>query len=406
VLFVLTDPARASVTIKSGRSAVRQGQSEEGEFRVELPPGNYDLEVTSPDHLPFTGKALVKTDGPAIIPVELTPTTGSILVGPLEPDANILLNGKKPASVNIHKAENQIELENVPVGLHSLRITHPAILDWERDGIEVQGGARTYVAPVLRPAIVNLVVRSEPGAEVYVDGSYKGQVTESGRTGVLELKPGEHTIRLTRDDFEPVEQKRVFAPGESTIEVKLTRIVFSPEFSDYFVEGGKFWAAPPGWQFGRGTMRVRGAGVGLVRDKIYKDFKMEFDVSFVNGKGAVWIVRARDEKNYYMFQLAGPKGGAPNTFRSYLCQNGKVTLLKSDFVAEDLSKPNDSFHIIIDAKGPTIKHSIQVKSSPKAGSPEPISLLSDNAISNGTIGFSTVDGEETLVYVVSVVPAT
>lgn len=406
VLFVLTDrAAKASITIRSGPMAVKQGESEDGEFRAELPPGNYDIEVTAPKHLPFKGKAAVKLPGPAIVPVELTPTMGSVLIGPVESDASILIDGQPPASISIRKAENQIEIEDVAAGLHSLRITHPSIVAWERDKVEVQGGARTYVAPVFKPALVSLIVKSEPGAEVYVDDSYKGQVTEAGTTGALELKPGEHTIRVTKDQFSPAVQRGDFAAGEASVEVKLSRIAFSPEFSDYFVEGGKFWTVPAGWQFSRGNMLVRGPGAGFVRDRIYKDFKMEFDVRLPNGKGAVWIVRARDAKNFYMFQLSGPRGSAPNTFRSYVCKEGKVALLKSDFVAEDLSRPNDSYHVILEANGPSIRHSIQVKSAPKAGGPEPISLLTDNTFSYGTVGFTTIDSEETAVYFVSIAPS-
>jgi hypothetical protein len=406
VLFVLTDRAtKASITIRSGVAAVKQGESEDGEFRAELAPGNYDIEVTAPNYMPFKGKAAVKLSGPAILPVELIPTMGSILIGPVEPDATILIDGQKPASISIRKAENQIEIEDVAVGLHSLRITHPSIVAWEREKIEVQGGARTYVAPLLKPALVSLIVRSEAGAEVYIDGSYKGQVTDAGSTGALELKPGEHVIRVVKDQFSPFEQTRVLAVGEATVDARLSRITFSPEFSDYFVEGGKFWTVPASWQFSRGNMLVRGAGVGFVRDRIYKDFRMEFDVRLPNSKGAVWIVRARDGKNFYMFQLSGPKGSAPNTFRSYICQDGKVTLLKSDFVAEDLSRPNDSYHVIVESSGPSIKHSIQVKSAPKASGPEPISLLSDNTFSYGAVGFTTIDGEETVVYFVSIAPS-
>lgn len=404
VLFVLTRPAAATISVKSRGAVVEEGQAEDGEFRAELSPGVYDVEVTAPKHQTSSEKATVKQGAPAIIPVALTPTTGSILIGPVEPDASISVNGQKPGAVRVHKAENQIEIEDMPAGFYTLRIAHPSIADWERERIEVQGGATTYVAPRLRPAIVALVVKSEPGAAIYIDGSFKGEVAESGRTGVLDVSPGQHTIRVVKDEYATAEETRTFTAGDAEVELKLNRIVFSSEFSDFFLEGDKFWKIPSTWQVNRGNMVVRGAGLGLLKDRVYKDFKMAFDVRFVNGKGAVWVTRARDDRNYYLFQLSGPKASTPSTFRTFICEDGRMKLIKTDFVAENLSRPNDSFHIIVEAKGSTIKHSIQIKSAPRADGPQPLSLLSDNTFSYGTIGFGTLDNEEASIYFVSIVP--
>jgi hypothetical protein len=74
-------------------------------------------------------------------------------------------------------------------------------------------------------------------------------------------------------------------------------------------------------------------------------------------------------------------------------------------VPENLSVPGDKFHIIIEAKGPEIKHFIQIKSNPKATQPQPFSVTTDTTFSNGRIGFGTIDGEEFVVQFVGVIPA-
>ena len=112
VLFVLTDPPVANVVIKSRGSAVRQGRSEDGQFRAELPPGPYDVEVTSENYRTFTAKALVKQAGTEPVDAELVPTTGSVLIGlgSVDTDVNVFLDGRKltrPA----RKSENQIEFD-------------------------------------------------------------------------------------------------------------------------------------------------------------------------------------------------------------------------------------------------------------------------------------------------------
>jgi hypothetical protein len=74
-------------------------------------------------------------------------------------------------------------------------------------------------------------------------------------------------------------------------------------------------------------------------------------------------------------------------------------------VPENLGVPGDTFHIIIDARGPDIKHFLQLKSNPKATAPQPFSWVTDQSLSNGRIGFSTRDGEAFMVQFVSIVPA-
>jgi hypothetical protein len=403
ILLVITNPATADLIVKNSRGVeVTNGKRAGSRYRAELPPGEYSIMVTSANHNPFVGKASVKAGREEIVDVELTPTIGSIMIGPVEADADLLIDGQKPVGISFKREENQIKIDGVATGIHTLRITHPTIVDWE-EKIEVKGGEATNVTPKFKPAIVYLVVESEPGAQVYVDNIYKSRIPETGKSGIIELQPGPHTIKATKDEYVSSEQTGAFSAGNTLVELKLTRVAFSPEFTDYFMDGTKFWTAKE-WRAESGKMVVQGPGIGLLRDKLYKDFKMEIDVKFANGKGAVWILRAQDEQNYYIFQLSGPKGASPKTFRSYICQNGTLNLIKTDFVAEDLSRPNDSFHIVIEAKGSTIKHFIQASRAPKAEGPQPLSIISDKTFSYGAVGFGTIDNEEAIVQLVSIVP--
>ena len=403
VLFVLTDPPASEVIVKNRRGiAVENGKSnEEGEFRAELSPGLYDIEITAENYSPQVKKNIsVKPPQPQILQADLEPTTGSIMValGSVESDANILINGQKPARI-VKKGENLLEIEGLPAGTYDLRIAHPTIAAWEKR-IAVLNGASTPVSPRFKPAFVNLTVKSEPGAEIYVDDTYQGSVAENGEILISnKLAPGGHTIKAIKDKYETASQTKTFVAGDDQVELKLKRVSFSPEFADSFMGGSASWAAPKTWEVKSGRMSISGPDIGLVRDVIYDDFKMEFDVSFTNGKGAAWIVRARDKQNYYMFQLTGPKGSPPTTFSSYLCQDGQIRRLKPpDYVALNLGIKNDSFHITVEVKGTTIKHSVEVTSDPRVTGPQPISELRDaDAISYGGIGFGTKDGEEFLV---------
>ena len=409
VLFVLTEPPVADVTIKSRGATVKQGRSEDGEFRAELPPGLYDVEVKSQRYQPFAAKASVRQVGTKPVEADLVPTVGSILIGlgSVDTDASLYLDGRKITAV-VKKGENQIELENLPVGEHTLRISHPTIVDWERK-VEVAGGSTTTVTPRFALAIVNLIIKSEPGAEVSVDETYAGRVGDNGELRVFNnLGPGEHTVRVVKDKFEASQIKKRFAVGNETLEMPLKRKVFSEGFGDQFLGPPTNWDIPRGWQVTKGKMHVRPAptaAVGLVRDKEYANFKASFDLTFVNGKGAAWVVRARDKQNYYLFHLVGPSGNGRNTFHSYIVQNGQAKPLKApEFLALDLSAPNASFLITIEATGGSIKHFIEISNAPQASGRRPLSVLNDGTYSSGTLGFTSKDGEEFVIFFVNVEP--
>jgi hypothetical protein len=405
VLAVATTPAIAKIIIKDEQgAAIRDGQTKDGAYQVELRPGAYRIEVTADKYLPQTFEVQVKQGKPTVVQAQLASAFGSILIsmGSVGSEATILIDGQKPASVT-PKTENRIQIDNIPVGSHTLLITHPSIATYESK-IEVIGGVPTFVAPAFRVAMTNLVIRSEPGAEIYVDGAMVGKTLDNGELRIPDrYKPGQHTVRAEKDFFEAAQEIKSLGIGDQVVEVKLTHLKSSPEWGDDFHEGLKFWEAPSSWQVNRRSLMVKGSEAGLVQNKNYVDFKMEFDISFANGKGAVWIIRARDKKNFYLFQLCGPKGSSPKTFRSYVYRNGQSTMLNSTTMLEDLTRPNDSYTITIEAKGSTIKHSIRLKSRPAAGS-QLFSTLTDSTFSYGTAGFAAVDGEEFVVYFVNVVP--
>lgn len=411
VLLILTDPPIATVTIKnSNGKVVTQGESKDGELQIELPIGKYDVEVTAHQYYPYPrGKGiLVSAARPQTVPAYLKATTGSMIIGPIDEDARVLIDGKKLSDLNIKftvkKDEKQIALDDVAEGYHTLSITSPRIADWKRDRVLVEGGATSYITTTFELALVNINVKSEPGAEIYLDGMMAGKTSAAGELRIPEKKPGQHTIRAEKERFEPAQKTEAFGIGNAFVEVPLSRIKSSPEFSDYFQAGTSFWDAPKTWQVKNGKLIVKDSSEVGLRTGIYDDFKMIFDISFLNDKGAVWIIRARDKKNYYLFQLSGPKGANPKFFQSYIYQSGQQPrLLSSDRVVEDLTRPNDSYTITIEAKGSTIKHFIQLKSNPRAGS-ELFSTLTDSTLSYGAVGFGAIAGEEFIVYLVTVQP--
>jgi hypothetical protein len=405
VLTILTNTP-ASVVVKPRDAALKplQGQStgSDNKFRAELPPGTYDIEVSAARYSPRKVSG-IKLETDEAVPVELTPLGGVVQIGGVDPAATVLIDDKKPLALSIRKEEKLIELADVAAGRHKLRVIQNQN-EWSRD-IVVEDGRTKYIAAEFKAALVGLVVKTEPEAEIYIDDNYGGRANDKGEIRISDLAPGEHVVRAKKNEYLPAQKSQLFSAGPAELRLPLSRTVFSPEFVDTFVQGVKFWNSPTSWQASPGKLKVQGAGVGFIRDSVFKDFRMEFDVSFINGRGAVWILRGENDKTYYLCQLTGPASPSPNMFRTYIYENGQPRLLKEFPVPENLGVPGDTFHVIVEARGPDIKHLLQLKSNPKAGPPQPFSWVTDSSFSNGKVGFGTRDAEAFLVQFVSVVPA-
>lgn len=335
VLFVLVSPSSASVVIKNSRGrVVNDDPSVGGEFRTELPPGTYDVEVYAPNCLPATTRTSVTAGSAVKVPVELTPSTGSVLFETLVTDATVLIDGGRTGDLNIrtNRTANRIELLGVRAGFHSFTVTHPTIRDWLIDKLEVQGGAATRVVPRFKPAVS-------------------------------------------------------LASG----------------FDDDFSQGSRFWTIPQSWKVMQG-MIVRDSGLGLLRGRVYQDFRMEFEVSFVKGTDVVWVVRARDGDNYYMFHLSGPGSAAPYRFRSYICIGGVSREIRNVDVPKDLFARDTGLRIIVEGRGETVRNSVQARRDRGNVQTRELDTLSDKGFASGLVGFKAVPGSEARIRSFLIVP--
>jgi serine/threonine protein kinase len=181
--------------------------------------------------------------------------------------------------------------------------------------------------------------------------------------------------------------------------------VFSPEFQDEFLGGLDLWSAPGTWRVDRGKLIVRGSDFGTLKGKYYEDLTASFNLSFLNAKGAVWILRAAsDLKGYYMCQLTGPRGTPPNSFACFKVIDGKRESVLSPIpVGANLGRKDDQFNMTVKVAGDTIEHLIEVVSEPAEG-PRLLGKVTDPAFSGGTLGFGGPDGEEFVVRSLKILP--
>jgi hypothetical protein len=182
--------------------------------------------------------------------------------------------------------------------------------------------------------------------------------------------------------------------------------VFAPMFQDEFLGTLDAWIFPKTWSLDHGGLIVRGIGLGSLKEKHYDDFTATFNVTFLNNKGAVWIVRAENNPSrYYMFQLTGPGGNPPCSFTGYRFLNDqRETALGPVAIGANLEIKDDQFTIEIQAAGNKIENFISLVSQPSE-KPRLLGQLIDPMIPEGTIGFGTKDGEEFIVRAFKIIPA-
>lgn len=396
-LSVVTTPAIANVVIKDEQGkVVGDGQSKEGKLEKELRPGVYRIEVTAEKYLPGTFEAVVRKGKTEVVQAKLAPSSGSILIslGSVGPDVTILIDGQKPA--NLMRKGNRIQIEDIRIGSHALRITHPSIASYE-ERVEVTGGTSTPVTPMFQSAVAELEVLSEPGAKVYIDSEQVGETNPEGRLKRSGVSVGRHEIQLTKDGYEDYKDSRPFDFGKTVlIDRRMTPKATSTGFSeDFGVAFGK-WAVPPsGWTRKSGRLEIANSPqLGFASGYNYRDLIMQFHLKLANTGGAAWAVRVKDSRNYYLFYLSGPGGMFPKRFNTYVVRDNKLDLqnpINSDAVLHDL-RPGSQYTIDISVSGNKIEHKITPTAT---GVSETLGSFEDpnNVFTIGSIGFRTVASE-------------
>lgn len=394
-LAISTTPSEAEVFI-DGKSVGATDKN--GSMVLEFPPGPaHKVEVKLEDHESFSKLYKPIPDKTESMVARLVPKFANLVLAGVPEKAVILLDGNPPPLERMLVEGKQITFNHLATGQHKVRIEHPDWLPWE-DTVEVKPDDPNgnVVTPPLILAIVKVTIESNVGATVYVDDADRGTITPEGKLVIPNVRPGGRTLRIVKDDYEEWKHTETLAVGEKSFKVDLVPIPSSAEFNDRFDAGLGKWDAPSNWTLNKGLV-VRGEGQGLPKGKNYRDFDVDLDFQLLNGKGVIWVLRARNN-NAYVFYLSGPNGKYPGKFRTYLCRNGQIDTenpVGSDPILCDL-KPGIFFHLHIEARGNQISQIITPSSGPDAGKEFNIGFFEDpqNSFRLGNIGFRTLFGEE------------
>lgn len=323
--------------------------------------------------------------------------TGLIIIGPLIPDAQVLIDDKPAKDVTFDTAQNRVLVDDVAPGKRKVTYDAPEHVIVEKLMTIAAGNQHVwFITP--KAALATLTVKTLPDTAVFVDNEPKGRTPASGSLTLNDVKLGPREIKLVKDTYVEYKKTENFEFDKPVmLEAKLEPLPNSAEFSDLFDINLKRWVVPAtGWTLKTGRLHLANAPLGYPTGINYRDIgAMAFHLKLENGGGAAWALRAKDPNNYYLFYLSGPKGLFPNYFNTYVVKDGRLDLqdpVVSSPVIESL-KQGGEYTIEIKAVGNVIEHTITPAST---GRPIKLGVFEDpnNTFVFGGLGFRTVGSEQ------------
>ncbi len=397
---------------KKGTAIKEIVKNEDGSLNlINLPPGEYKITIEHEDYHPYSGA--VRVD-PARLDTfvalnKMVSKYGVIHIGGVLPGAKVFLDDLAIKPSNSAQENQSVVIPKVPVGKHRLRIVKEGYVDFAKE-VEVLPGQQSFVPARLDLAQVTINLTSQPGGRVYAGSEEKGNIPSDGNLSIS-LPPGRHAIRVLKDGYQEWKKELTLSLANSPVteRAELIPIPNSAEANWQPSEGPRKWHPQPSeWKFDASGALIKGDRLVLFDTETgsdfnnYRDFRIEFDVVFNNGKGVTWVARAKDPANYYLFEISRLQAGTP-TFHFYVCRNGKLEWRDSRRIVEEIDKPGDSFHIIFEARGNSFDTRMTIARAPSA-KPHLIGIFQDDSFSYGGVGFRGKDQSESLLQTFFVIP--
>lgn len=401
-ILIVSNPSAAEVYLNNKKIGLTNSKGELTQTSIK--PGTYTVVIKRSDYQEYKEQITVLAGKPSTVSARLKPTFAMILLSFTELGEGLKIdldgNTLAPEKFIIDQENKTIKIKTTP-GEHSVSIARRGYLP-VNNKIIAEIEEDNLIAISLERLPVNLTIKSLAGARLYLDGEASGTVPTTGLLKLTTLKPDKnYKVRLELEDYEPKEQT-ILTQAEKDLELNLELTPFptSAAFSETFLGGLSFWDAPKGWKAENGLLFLRNEnGVGLPKNKRYRDCNITFGLRINKSSGAAWVLRARDTKNYYLFYIGGTTGPFANQFRVYICQDG---LYQLDSPADpSLSLPvalkaGEDYRIRIQISGNIIQHWITPSN---VGEEFSLGLFKDpsNTFPIGGMGFALLDGQDFLV---------
>ena len=219
-----------------------------------------------------------------------------------------------------------------------------------------------------------------------------------GRTARLPpLRPGTYNVEITPDEksYKTLSTTLAVTDGDKTLDLPLERDDSRETFTWTNISD---WIAPSGWSAVPGLLKVGGGGVAVPADtrfRNYIDFQVISDIKMVEGVQVSFVLRKRDDRNYYLVQITGPRASEPYVLRGFVVKDSVPTRLGSAVPVNGYAstlQPGQFFTAQLMMKDNRIK--VEVRDS-QTGEVLPLGILTDpnRTFAKGAVGPASINGE-------------
>ncbi len=108
------------------------------------------------------------------------------------PNADVYLDGALAGRADY---SGTLAVKKLKPGSHALRVTLAAKKDFEQN-VTIAPAAASNVEATLTDLPGRVVITSEPGAEVYLDGTSRGKTDSTGKLALADVAPGSHRLQV------------------------------------------------------------------------------------------------------------------------------------------------------------------------------------------------------------------
>lgn len=361
-----------------------------------------------------------------IVEVTKKPTTGmlsvvsepgaAVSVIALQPDGS---EGRQAAGEIISPDQRLAVFDTLPPGRYRVKAQRDGYRAKESD-VQITPGNITSVTLDLEPITYDVELQLNVGAgEVwYIEADDRRRAADigaaepywarnivktadGGKVVLPRLRAGRYDVDIRPSDYTYLPYKATYDVGEGKTKfpkVVLKRRVCENTFAEAWANLAQ-WSAPEGWRTAGGRLLTGTAGTALPRGegfRCYADFQLTSDVRMASGEVVSFVLRAQDERNYYLLQLTGPTADEPSVLRGFVVRDGAAEQMQPPIsvsgVAETI-RPGAFFTVRIRAEEHEFK--VWVRDA-RTGEELPLGALADahRTFRLGGVGLAVRGGEQ------------
>ena len=143
--------------------------------------------------------------------------TGTLVVLTGEDDVRVTLDGQP---LRVPTRRGQLRIPNAPARQYVIAVSKEGYQPVPEQHVTVKRGEETKVTFQLRPvpSVATFQVSGAvPGTQVVLDGKALGAVGQDGTLAAVQVAPGSHTVRLSREEYKTKTLQLNFTAGNNTI---------------------------------------------------------------------------------------------------------------------------------------------------------------------------------------------